>query len=156
MSTLMASCGANPAAKEADLARSYTPRNGQTLIYVYWLSAVFSTAATTRVSIDRKSKGELPNGTFMCLPVLAGEHQVVVGSQASKLRAQAGKCYYFKVTQSAKQQGSMMIGSIFYPILVFSSTPNPTQEATAREEIKRCRQIAVGEGESSNIKIIPE
>lgn len=156
VSILMASCGANPTTDEASLAQSYTPRSGQALIYVYWPSDVFSTAATTRVSIDRKSKGELPNGTFMCLQVVAGEHQLVVGSQAVKLRAQAGKCYYFKVTRSAKQQGSMMIGSILYPILVFSSTPNPTQEATARDEIQRCRQIAVGEGESSNIKIIPE
>ncbi|MES2657114.1 MAG: DUF2846 domain-containing protein [Verrucomicrobiota bacterium] len=155
-SILMASCGANPTTDEASIAQSHTPRSGQSLIYVYWPSDVFSTAATTRVSINRKSKGELPNGSFMCLQMAAGEHQLLVGSQAAKLHAQPNKCYYFKVKRSAKQQGSMMYGSMLYPILVFSSTPDSTEETVARSEIKKCRQVAVGEGESSNIKIIPE
>ena len=156
VSFLMVSCGANPTTQEAILAQSYTPRSGQALIYVYWPSDLLSTGANTRISIDRKSKGELTNGSFMCLQVGAGERQLVVGSAATKFRAGPDKCYYFKVTRSAEQQGSTMVGSVFYPILVFSSTPNATEEAVAKREIGRCRQIAVGELETSNIKIIPE
>jgi len=155
-SVLMVSCGANPTSQETILAQSYTPRSGQALIYVYWPSDLFSTGAKTRISIDRKSKGELPNGSFMCLQVGAGEQQLVVGSAATKFRAIPNRCYYFKVTRSAKQQGALMLGTAFYPILVFSSSPNTMEEAVAKDEIGRCRQIAVGEIETSHIKIIPE
>jgi hypothetical protein len=80
----------------------------------------------------------------------------VVGSDAAKLHTLPNKCYYFKVTRSVKQQGSIIVGTILYPVLVFSSTPNSIAEFTARNEIEKCRQVAVGDGQSSNIKIIPE
>ncbi len=156
-SLLFTSCGIKPAPAEAAIAASFNPSRNKALIYVYRPARLLGASVNSRVSLDGRSKGELPNGKFMCLETPSGTHQLLAGGRLVHFSAKPGKCDYFRVDVSAESQGSMISGPAVMPILAFHFQGNQVEESEARNALKKTSQVAVQDSPStSNIKIIAE
>ncbi len=154
---LMASCGIAPTPNEAAVAASFTPARNKSLIYVYRPARLLGAAVNSRVSLDGRSKGEMPNGKFMCLETTQGTHELLAGGRSIRFSAQPGKCYYFGVDVSSESQGYMMIGLTPMPILAFNFQGYQVEESEARDTLRKTSQVAAKDAPiQQTVKIIRE
>ncbi|MEO5914683.1 MAG: DUF2846 domain-containing protein [Luteolibacter sp.] len=154
---LMASCGAAPTSKEAAVAASFTPTRDMSLIYVYRPAGLLGAAVNSRVSMDGRSKGELPNGKFMCFETVQGNHELLAGGRSIRFSAKSGECYFFMVNVSSESQGHMVTGPVTVPILGFNFQGQQVDANEARSALQKISQVAVKDAPiSQTVRIIRE
>ena len=154
----LCSCGVTPTSQEIAIAGSYSPSPGKSLVYVYRPSRLLGAAVNARVSMDRRSKGELPNGKFMCLEVTPGPHELLAGGNLLHMNAKAGSCHYFRMAVSARETGGRLeyAPGLVAPILSFDFRSNEISDPPARQEIRKCGQVAVVDAPITSARIIEE
>ncbi len=153
----IASCGVTPTSDETAIAVSFTPSQGKSLIYVYRPARLLGAAINSRVALDGRSKGELPNGKFMCLEVNQGPHELLAGGQSIRFNTKPGERRFFQVDVSSESQGYMIAGPVMTPILAFKFQAYQIDENEARKALHKTRQVAVKDAPiPTSITIIQE
>lgn len=153
----LCSCGVTPSSQETARAESFSPAPGKSLVYVYRPSGLLGAAVNARVSMDKRSKGELPNGKFMCLEVSPGHHELLAGGRLIRFNAKGDSCHYFKMDVSANDTGARLaygLGQL--AALSFNFQSHQVPDPPARQEIRKCGQVAVVDAPITSARIIEE
>lgn len=151
------SCAKGPTPEDKALSTSFSPKKNKSLIYIYRPMRIIGSAQNSRVSLTGRSKGELPNGKFMCLEVDPGTHHLLAGGRSIRFSAKHGKLYFFRVDVSAQAQGSMTTSQMTMPIMAFSFRASQVDELVGRDGVRRCDQVSSVDAPIANgVKIIAE
>lgn len=81
----LSGCASAPKADKASeqYAKAFSPKKGQSNIYVYHPRNFDGGGLNYRVTLDNQVVGELSNGTFILLELTPGRHQLVVNNIAN-------------------------------------------------------------------------
>lgn len=138
---------------EQSMAASFSPPAGKGMVYVYRKPAVaYASMIPSFVWVDGKRVAKNKAGGFIAYPLAPGKRLVSAGATPQveesnfTLQVKPGQTYFIRQQVKGQSDGTMMVpaGAAMVPVAVptYFFTAELVPEATARQEIAKCRQVA--------------